>query len=436
VELLWNATFENPTAAKFSLGLFFLFAALALNLLIYKNKSLIGVGPSLLATIGVIGTFFGIFIGLQGFDVNNIDSSVPILLEGLKTAFITSLLGMSLSVTLRFITALAPQKTTGTQSAVDVLSDIARRMSEIQADSSKQHEEMMSQLEESIAKPIFSEVSQLRRDTRTSNELLQTYSDQSKEQHIEHMDEFRLFANHMVENTHQELIKALESVIKDFNQQLTTQFGENFKQLNEAVGRMIVWQDNYKTYVESMEDHAKRSLEAMDSCEKSIREIQNSAETIPKAIQPLGSTLTKIETSLSQLTDELNAYADMKDKAVSAFPLINENLDNLTKYLTDYVSRTVEKNDQSIEKQQISLNKLTESLEQGVSETKQRLHQEVRDLDESLNEELGRALKMMSDNLGSMSKKFVEDYDPLTRQLAGLINTSRNAENGNYKQAG
>jgi len=408
VELLWNATFENPTAAKFSLGLFFLFAALALNLLIYKNKSLIGVGPSLLATIGVIGTFFGIFIGLQGFDVNNIDSSVPILLEGLKTAFITSLLGMSLSVTLRFITALAPQKTTGTQSAVDVLSDIARRMSEIQADSSKQHEEMMSQLEESIAKPIFSEVSQLRRDTRTSNELLQTYSDQSKEQHIEHMDEFRLFANHMVENTHQELIKALESVIKDFNQQLTTQFGENFKQLNEAVGRMI----------------------------ESIREIQNSAETIPKAIQPLGSTLTKIETSLSQLTDELNAYADMKDKAVSAFPLINENLDNLTKYLTDYVSRTVEKNDQSIAKQQISLNKLTESLEQGVSETKQRLHQEVRDLDESLNEELGRALKMMSDNLGSMSKKFVEDYDPLTRQLAGLINTSRNAENGNYKQAG
>ena len=64
------------------------------------------------------------------------------------------------------------------------------------------------------------------------------------------------------------------------------------------------------------------------------------------------------------------------------------------------------------------------------------LHKEVQDLDKSLTDELSRALKMMSDNLGSMSKKFVDDYDPLTRQLAGLINTSRNAENGNFKRTG
>jgi len=436
VESLWNATFEDRIAANFSIGLFFLFGVLVLNLLIHKNKSLIGIGPSLLATIGVIGTFFGIFIGLQGFDVNNIDSSVPTLLDGLKTAFVTSLLGMSLSVSLRFITAFAPQTTTGTQSAVDVLNDVVRRMSEIQADSSKQHEEMKKQLEESIAKPIFSEISQLRKDARHSNNILHAFSEQSKEQHIEHMDEFRLFANHMVENTHQELIKALETVIKDFNQQLTTQFGENFKQLNVAVGRMIEWQENYKTHVESMEQQAKRSMEAIESCEFSIKEIKNSAQTIPNAIQPLGSTLHKIESALSQLTDELNAYADMKDKAVSAFPIINENIDNLTKNLTNYVERTVEKNDQSIEKQQNSLNKLTDSLEKGINETKQILHKEVEDLDKSLNKELGRALEMMSVNLGSMSKKFVDDYDPLTKQLAGLINISRNAENGNYKKTG
>ena len=436
VELLWNATFETSATVIFSLTLICLFVVLFLNLLITKKKSLVAVGPSLLATIGVIGTFFGIFIGLQDFDVNNIDSSVPTLLNGLKTAFVTSLLGMSLSVVLRFITALTPQNTTSTQSAVDVLNDITRRMSEMQADSSKHHEAMMHEMVESIAKPIFSEISQLRRDTRTSNEILKEFLEQSKAQHKEHMEEFRSFANHMVENTHQELIKALETVIKDFNQQLTTQFGENFKQLNVAVGRMIEWQENYKTHVESMEEQAKRSMDAIESCEQSIKEIQNSAQTIPNAIQPLSSTLNNIETALSQLTDELSAYADMKDKAVSAFPIINENLDNLTNKLTDYVDRTVKNNDLSIEKQQNSLNTLTDSLEKGINETKQMLHKEVQDLDKSLNDELSRALKMMSDNLGSMSKKFVDDYDPLTRQLAGLINMSRNAENGNFKRTG
>ena len=260
--------------------------------------------------------------------------------------------------------------------------------------------------------------------------------EQSQAQHKEHMVEFKSFANHMVKNTHQELIKALETVIRDFNQQLTSQFGENFKQLNLAVGRMIEWQENYKAHVESMEQQAKRSMEAIESCEFSIKEIQNSAQAIPNAIQPLGSTLNNIDSALSQLTDELSTYANMKDKAVSAFPIINENLDNLTKNLTDYVDRTVEKNDQSIEKQQNSLNRLTESLEKGINETKQMLHKEVQDLDKSLSKELGRALELMSVNLGSMSKKFVEDYDPLTKQLAGLINISRNAENGNYKKTG
>ena len=436
MEVLWNSAFATSATLTFSLALIFLFVVFILNLLITRKYSLIAAGPSLLATIGVIGTFFGIFIGLQEFDVNNIPSSVPSLLSGLKTAFITSLLGMGLSVVLRFITALAPQSTHSTQSAVDVLNDITRRMSEIQADSSNRHEELMNQLVESIAKPIFSEVSQLRRDTRASTELLKKLCEQSQAQHKEHMVEFKSFANHMVKNTHQELIKALETVIRDFNQQLTSQFGENFKQLNVAVGRMIEWQENYKAHVESMEQQAKRSMEAIESCEFSIKEIQNSAQAIPNAIQPLGSTLNNIDSALSQLTDELSTYADMKDKAVSAFPIINENLDNLTKNLTDYVERTVEKNDQSIEKQQNSLNRLTESLEKGINETKQMLHKEVQNLDKSLSKELGRALELMSVNLGSMSKKFVEDYDPLTKQLAGLINISRNAENGNYKKTG
>ena len=58
---------------------------------------------SIIMSAGVLGTFVGIFIGLQDFNVNEIENSVPFLLEGLKTAFYTSILGMSLAILLAIV---------------------------------------------------------------------------------------------------------------------------------------------------------------------------------------------------------------------------------------------------------------------------------------------------------------------------------------------
>ena len=51
----------------------------------------------LVTTLGIFGTFVGIFIGLIGFDETRIDESVPILLKGLRLAFLTSIAGMMAS---------------------------------------------------------------------------------------------------------------------------------------------------------------------------------------------------------------------------------------------------------------------------------------------------------------------------------------------------
>ena len=44
----------------------------------------------------------------------------------------------------------------------------------------------------------------------------------------------------------EQVIAALKTVIQDFNNNLTEQFGENFKQLNTAVLELVTWQENYK----------------------------------------------------------------------------------------------------------------------------------------------------------------------------------------------
>lgn len=55
---------------------------------------------SQIVSVGVLGTFVGIFIGLQAFNPQDIISSVNEILVGLKTAFFTSIVGMSVSTVL------------------------------------------------------------------------------------------------------------------------------------------------------------------------------------------------------------------------------------------------------------------------------------------------------------------------------------------------
>ena len=65
--------------------------------------SLSTMASGVLTTLGILGTFTGIFIGLLEFDVQLIDKSVPKLLEGLKIAFGTSILGLASALLFRVV---------------------------------------------------------------------------------------------------------------------------------------------------------------------------------------------------------------------------------------------------------------------------------------------------------------------------------------------
>ena len=58
------------------------------------NRRIVEYFPTFVSTLGVLGTFYGITVGLLAFDTADLDKSIPGLLDGLKTAFFTSLAGM------------------------------------------------------------------------------------------------------------------------------------------------------------------------------------------------------------------------------------------------------------------------------------------------------------------------------------------------------
>lgn len=106
--------------------------------------------PSLISTLGVLGTFWGITVGLLDFETGNIDNSIPELLDGLKTAFFTSLAGMIGSLILsRLVSSVFDEEDGGVSdinmaageivSAVREMSEInIKTLSELKAQSEQQ----------------------------------------------------------------------------------------------------------------------------------------------------------------------------------------------------------------------------------------------------------------------------------------------------------
>jgi hypothetical protein len=110
VEAIWS-----DAIARMFCGAIAGWFALAFLLLLFGNNTRGNVGteflritPNSLATIGILGTFTGILIGLLDFDVTRIDDSVPGLLAGLKIAFTTSIAGTTAAIAFRLVASLMP----------------------------------------------------------------------------------------------------------------------------------------------------------------------------------------------------------------------------------------------------------------------------------------------------------------------------------------
>lgn len=74
------------------------------------RKRLIELIPDVLTSLGILGTFIGLVVGLKNFEPSNYEamtSSVSSLVDGIKVAFLTSIYGLSLSLVFGYGTKVA-----------------------------------------------------------------------------------------------------------------------------------------------------------------------------------------------------------------------------------------------------------------------------------------------------------------------------------------
>ncbi len=312
-----------------------------------KASDYVSYTPALLTSLGIFGTFAGIVVGLMAFDANNIDGSIEGLLNGLKTAFFTSLVGIILSILFKVLQTLgvvsSPRNIEEVSSATpeDILGAINQQGKSIKS--------LVSAIGGDSDGSILSQLKLLRGDINDNQKISINAQKEAvaslkniDEQLIAQKESFNIFsdklwvkmqdfADVLSKSATETVIEALKQVISDFNHNLTEQFGENFKQLNESVKELVVWQENYKVQISEMTELYKLGVSSITATEASVTAISNESKIIPETMTNLKDVMEVNQHQLSELENHLAAFKDIRDKAVEAVPEIRNQIDETVK---------------------------------------------------------------------------------------------------------
>lgn len=334
----------------------------------------------------------------------------------MKTAFITSVTGLLLSIILKIWASIHQDKSENLDldqvDASNILKFIEHHLTE-QTNTQKKtaviHEELLQAL-------------------TTHHE----YVKQNNQQFAANLwDKLEKTAQILTKSATEEVILALNQLIKDFNHQLTEQFGENFKQLNQAVFGLIQWQENYKQQLEQMQiqyqNHANAvaaTQQAIENIHDNLSHIAHHAQSIPDSMERLAVAIELSHTQIDTLYDHLAAFADMKDKAVAALPSLSEQIDTMLQGMDDASQKLTEQFHQihqSIKAQPSIIQSTTQELKNTLERLVGQLEIDIK----NITEKHAGSIKEQMNQLSNIAAQTLED---ISDSIEGQINNFNTAE--------
>lgn len=368
--------------------------------------------PSILTSLGIFGTFLGVAIGLMNFDTDSIQASVPALIEGLKTAFWTSIAGIlgALSIKFRFaLTAIRRANKVSRQGAT--LEDV---VDAVQLMSSQ----LTSAKNDNFADSMVASQTATRLSIESMSENLSQFQEQ------------------VTESITDSLIEAIKHVMQDFNAKIDQQYGDNFRELNESVGKMQKWQEGNITQLQGLINQQKESAEAMVHATEAFSTLVGQSHEFTRVAASMKDMLMGLQEQSGELGSFMERLAGLVTNAQTGLPNLEHRIEQLTttlhssvinseEMLSSTLRVTSENIANTVETVNSTLASSVISSQHTVSDQLRELielnRKQFVELDQTMEAELEKALKTFGYQLTALSEKFVNDYTPLTDKLHDLV---------------
>ena len=420
--------------------------------------------PAILATVGIFFSFWGISIGLIGLDLNDIQNSIPKLLDGLKVKFIASLMGIGASIIVRIAQNFAVEdivEKDSDEKIINLLADIHNVLSKNENNSPevllqelkqaidelpiefRKQTTLLDSIKSSLAgegdASVTTQLGKLRTDMRDSLKDLDTNNQQRSASlnntltsNFDNLTrKFEDFARIVAENNSKAFIEALEKAMRDFNNNITEQFGENFKELNRAVGDLLTWQGNYKLHVETLTDNFEVALNSVTSIQSAFSDIQTRSQSFTEVSEGLGGILQKLDLQLQDLNHHLKSLDQVADSAKQAFPIIEDNLMKLTVGFKKSTEQSLADITSTVETVGENLVETTSRLK----DTTGKLRESMENQRETLEKTSGEFKEVVGVTLKSLAKETKTSIENYQESLQETVTTQLDSINFNIKQS-
>ena len=425
--MVYNGLWGTTTAQVFTslISAVFVFSVLVFFSRRNRAEWVVSMAPGLLTTLGLFGTFWGVAQSLGLFDVSNIDASVINLLDGMKLAFWTSILGMFYAFLLNFVRyvsgCFSREAVAGAIGAKDIHSILLEEHAAIR--------DLRDAIGGDKDTSLLSQIQKLRTETSDMKQSL--------------LEAFNSFAEKVTENNSKALIDALREVISDFNAKINEQFGDNFKELNHAVGALLSWQENYRLQIETLVNHFQTALDGVEEVRKAISNIREHTDSIPQSMEALRVLIDALHRETEKAQELLSGFSALRNQAEEVFPSIERGMNALTEGLVKSVGASVKVMEHSVNTQNATIERLglstlnmalhtEQALKQGMDgvqsmfkkaleEIESSTKKSFETLDKEMENSLESVIRALGSKLASVSEKLVSDYQVLTQKVAQLL---------------
>lgn len=356
----------------------------------FNNKYIFETLPSAFPTLGIFCTALGITLGIWNFDTNNIEASMPALLEGLKLAFIATMFGIvGLLVFQKWAGVISnkiennPDLPKKDSSELGALNTLITKIDELKNINDEKLSLVINSLEKSnlnfvtemsvLFKSIGSDLnlnissinSTLQKQEESSKVLLngidnslkklQTENSEFNNQSIKNsqsiidamsknnsyiIEKFENFSDLLAKNNTEALVDVMKNVTETFNSQMSELIEklvkENFDELNQSVQNMNVWQQENKSQIITLTDSYKSLTDNFkDTSDTLVKVTDNVTNLVGE-----NSKLVKLVDTLNTVLIEENNFTEISSKLSNTVDILQANteaFDETTNKLNEWV---------------------------------------------------------------------------------------------------
>lgn len=350
--------------------------------------------PSVFPTLGIFCTALGITFGLSGFNTENIQESLPTLLNGLRLAFFATMAGIIGLIVFQKINAIIqkqidddPNKPIKQTDELSAIADLSFEIKELKKDNHQQIEKLIQSFGEDLEKNVAAKLSilenkliEINNDENENsikirnklNELKSTLNenrnemtlqvvslrDEQKEASVKSENnvkdiisamgntnklislKFDEFSELLSKNNTEALVEVMKNVTTQFNEQMSELINrlvqENFEELNNSVKNLNDWQTQNKEQIQKLTEQFINTTELFSISAETLKQVSENT----KSLTDSDSKLNKIVTELSKVLIEDGKFQEITsrlNKTVESLENTTESFDNTTSKLNEWV---------------------------------------------------------------------------------------------------